>query len=118
MDCPECNKHIEKRELAFPHELRCYYIYYCPSCNLDIVVKVHEDGLKEAINDLAEDISTKPQALHNSKGGDAKMSEPKKEEKMPESGLQRIMRILKTDHNWKLFAGLILGWILRSWINW
>jgi len=118
MKCPECDKPVKKRELSFPHELRCYYIYYCPSCDIDIVVKPHEDGLKEAIKDLSQDISSKPKALRSSKGGETEMSESKekKEEEMPKSMIDNAMRILKKDYNWKFFGGLVVGWLLKTWL--
>ena len=63
------------------------------------------------------------QALHNSKGGETDMTEntkktEAKDEKIPESMIDAGLRILKKDYNWKIFAGMILGWIAKSYIGW
>jgi len=42
LKCPECNTIVEKRDLAMS-ELRCLYILYCPACDIDIIVKYHDE---------------------------------------------------------------------------
>ena len=47
------------------------------------------------------------------------MTEDKKaesEEKMPESMVDTAIKTLRKNHNWKFFAGMIVGYLIMSWV--
>jgi len=46
LNCPECNTIVEKRDLSM-EELRCLYIFYCSVCDIDIVVRCHEEKVRQ-----------------------------------------------------------------------
>ena len=117
---------------------RCYNCSYCATCAIRHGAGVmaeypklidcpmwtpRTDPVNEAIDDLVEDIASKPQALHNSKGGEVTMpgddkKEPAKTE--TESNLPKYIatakRILKKDHNWKYLVGMFGWWLIAKLI--